>query len=177
MLDRRRRHFLTLFGGAAAWPLVGRAQQPAMPVIGFLHPSSPSAETYRLRAFRQGLKEAGVIEGENVNIEYRWADNQIDRLPTLATELDRRNPFNRCSQGGDHHDPCCLRYRRRPGGTGPGLKPCPAGRQPHWDQYARDRVGGQAESCNRPSSNSSSTSRPRGWWALPCRRPSSPAPR
>jgi putative tryptophan/tyrosine transport system substrate-binding protein len=61
-----------------------------MPVIGFLHPSSPSAEAYRLRAFRQGLKDAGFIEGENVAIEYRWADDQIDRLPALATELVQR---------------------------------------------------------------------------------------
>jgi ABC transporter substrate binding protein len=86
----RRRAFISLLGGAAAaWPLAARAQQ-SMPVIGFLHPSSPSAETYRLRAFRQGLKDAGFIEGENAAIESRWADDQIDRLPTLATELVQR---------------------------------------------------------------------------------------
>ena len=86
----RRRDFIALLGGAAAWPLAARAQPTAVPIVGYVHPDSPQSIAGLLAAFREGLSETGYVEGQNVAIEYRWAENDLSRIPELVADLVRR---------------------------------------------------------------------------------------
>jgi hypothetical protein len=133
----RRRDFIkAVVGSSVAWPLAARAQQ-AMPVVGFLGGESPDLFAGRLRAFRQGLDEAGFVESRNVAIEYRWARGEYDRLPVLAADLVRQSVTVMVAtttpaiggKGGNHDYSYCFLDRQRPGRGGTCRQPQPTGRQ------------------------------------------------
>jgi hypothetical protein len=133
----RRRTFIAALCGAAAWPLVARGQQPAMPVIGYMSARSPEDTVEVLKAFHNGLGQGGFIDSRNVNIEYRWARGDYSRLPVLATELigrhinvlvNRGRCLGACREGGNRNNPSCLQYGRRSGQGWPGQELQPARR-------------------------------------------------
>src|SRR6266481_3569103 len=151
----RRRDFMTVLAGATAYPLLAGAQQKAMPVIGVLGGAPPERKQVQLNlaAFRQGLGELGYVEGQNVAIEYRWAERRLDRLPALAADLVGRKVDVIVTEGGDSTTlaaknatstiPVVFPRPKRPGREGPGRQPGPAGRQPHRCQHDGGRAAAQ----------------------------------
>src|SRR5262245_33979696 len=155
----RRELLAALGGGAASWPLVARAQQPAMPVIGLLQLGSPEALANRVGAFRKGLSESGYIEGQNVAIEFRWAHNDVDRLPELAADLVRRQvtliatPFSMpaalAAKNATTTIPIVFSAAGDPVQTRPRRKPQPARWQRH--RHYRFRRGACRKAARAPA--------------------------
>jgi putative ABC transport system substrate-binding protein len=148
----RRRDFITLLGsGAVGWPLAARAQQAAIPVVGLVHTLSPESVPHFVAAFQQGLKEVGYVEGQNLAVEYRWAQGRYDRLPGIIDDLVRRRVAVIAATGGDPSPqiakaatqtiPIVFTANSDPGEGGPCRKPQPARRQSHRDYHIRSGSG------------------------------------
>jgi hypothetical protein len=140
----KRREFLTLIGGTAAWPLQAQAQQAALPVIGFLDVRSADAMSSRLRAFRLGLKDTGYVEGENVAFSYHFAENQTDRLPELAADLVRRQVAVIAATAGNAAFAAKARHETEFNRVFCNQEPRPTRWQPDGHQSVHRRVGGKA---------------------------------
>src|ERR1700730_611062 len=155
----KRREFVGLLGTAAAWPIMARAQQPAMPVVRFVRNTPLAAATHLMAAFQQGLKKAGFVEGPNVVVEYHsgegwdvpWPSGGGGRNPPAGGSDRRERHCGACSQGSNHDDTDRLRYRRRSGKTRLSRQPQPTGWQRHGRELFRRGVRGEATGAAAPT--------------------------